>query len=107
MVIDNTRSINANPTKKFFIDMLVRDIALEPAIAELVDNSLDGARKFRKMHENENYQIEVKFNKDWFSIVDTCGGITIEDARNYCLDSVAMQIGRLTLKMAQVSSELV
>lgn len=84
MAIDNTRSINANPTKKFFIDMLVRDIALEPAIAELVDNSLDGARKFMKMHENENYQIEVKFSKDQFSIFDTCGGITIEDARNYC-----------------------
>lgn len=82
---EENKIINANPTKKFFIDMLVRDIALEPAIAELVDNSLDGVKKFRKKYNyDEACSIEVSFDKDQFTISDTCGGISIADARDYC-----------------------
>ena len=80
------KRINANPTKRFFIDMLVRDIAIEPAIVELVDNSLDGARRIRR--DNEAYEgtceIRVSFDKEEFRIEDTCGGISINDAKNYC-----------------------
>jgi hypothetical protein len=36
--------ISAEPTKSFFVDMLTRDIALEQAILDLVDNSVDGAK---------------------------------------------------------------
>ena len=35
---------NADPTKDFFIHMLTRDIPLERAIIDLVDNSVDGAK---------------------------------------------------------------
>lgn len=79
------KTINANPTKRFFIEMLVRDIALEPAIAELVDNSLDGARKIREVYDNDcACDIKVSFDDKKFEIIDSCGGISISDAKNYC-----------------------
>ena len=34
---------SAIPTKQFFVSMLTRDIRLEDAILDLVDNCLDGA----------------------------------------------------------------
>lgn len=81
---ENNMTINANPTKRFFIDMLVRDIDLKPAIAELVDNSLDGVKKLRKNGYTNTCDIKVKFDKEQFVIEDTCGGISIDDAQNYC-----------------------
>ena len=40
-------SANANPTKRFFVDMLIRDARLEDAVLDLVDNCIDGySRKF-------------------------------------------------------------
>ncbi len=82
---DKQLLINANPTKQFFIRMLVRDIDLEPAIAELVDNSLDGARKVRKASGFRGVcKIDVSFDEEKFIISDTCGGISVNDAMNYC-----------------------
>src|ERR1700736_3839618 len=43
-VVDSNR-IDAMPTKDFFISMLVRDIDLVDAIADLFDNCVDGARR--------------------------------------------------------------
>ena len=37
--------VNANPTKEFFISMLTRDIDIRAAILELIDNSIDGAKR--------------------------------------------------------------
>lgn len=39
--------INAEPTKAFFVDMLTRDIPLEQAVLDLVDNSVDGAKSMK------------------------------------------------------------
>ena len=39
--------VQGEPTKDFFISMLVRDIGLIPAIVDLVDNSVDGGRRLR------------------------------------------------------------
>ena len=36
-------TIDGNPTKKFFIEMITRDISIEDAIIDLLDNSIDGA----------------------------------------------------------------
>ena len=41
----NTNIIEGNPTKKFFIEMITRDISIEDAIIDLLDNSIDGANK--------------------------------------------------------------
>lgn len=43
-----TKMIKANPTREFFVNMLVRDILLKQAIIELIDNSIDGARTIKK-----------------------------------------------------------
>ena len=42
-----SNTVNANPTKDFFIQMLTKDIKLERAIIDLIDNSIDGAKNLR------------------------------------------------------------
>src|SRR4051794_40593306 len=34
---------HANPTKRFFVRMITRDITLDDCILDLIDNSVDGA----------------------------------------------------------------
>ncbi|MBD2459097.1 ATP-binding protein [Nostoc sp. FACHB-87] len=80
---DNSRVINAEPTKDLFIYMLVRDIPLIRAIIDLVDNSVDGATH---LQSNENYEglwIKILANKEYFQIQDNCGGITVKEAEEY------------------------
>ena len=47
----NINVIEGNPTKKFFIEMITRDISIEDAIIDLLDNSIDGANRIN----SENY----------------------------------------------------
>lgn len=71
--------VNASPTKEFFVEMLIRDILLKEAIIELIDNSIDGARR---TGQNKNCsKIFMNFNKDIFEIEDNCGGIPLNIAR--------------------------
>lgn len=76
--------INAAPTKKLFIDMLIRDVALADAIIDLVDNSVDGARRVMGRRRKYNgYWVHLKIAQDHFVIEDNCGGIGETLARNY------------------------
>ncbi|MFD1720295.1 ATP-binding protein [Amnibacterium endophyticum] len=78
---DDPRMIDASAEKRFFIEMLTKDIELLPAIADLVDNSVDGARAgTRALSE---YRIEITASGDRFEIVDNAGGISADIARNY------------------------
>lgn len=77
------RVVKANPTKEFFVNMLVRDILLKQAIIELIDNSIDGARSIRENNEYKGLEIVVKFNGERFEIEDNCGGIPVDVAANY------------------------
>ena len=80
------RSIDARPTKQFFIDMLVRDIELLRAITDLVDNSVDGARRLRGHEPDANYlglRVDLTISPQTFVIEDNCGGIDIALARGY------------------------
>jgi hypothetical protein len=43
----DTMRIKASPSKEFFIHMLTRDVQLSRAIIDLVDNSVDGAKRLR------------------------------------------------------------
>lgn len=75
--------IDASPSKTLFIDMLTKDIPLIRAILDLVDNSVDGARRLRP---NENYKglrIDLDVSKNRFKISDNCGGMSIQTAREY------------------------
>ena len=70
---------NASATRGFFVDMLVRDISVDGAIFDLIDNAVDAATK----DNSEGHHIEVKITPDRFTIQDNCGGISIETARDY------------------------
>ena len=78
-------SISAEPTKAFFVDMLVRDIPLEQAVLDLVDNCVDGAKRLAKQAERpyEGCSVKITLDQTQFRIVDNCGGFDIETAREY------------------------
>ena len=81
----------AKPSKGFFVRMLTRDISLEDCILDLVDNSIDGAWEQSGFEPDEliadealsNFHIEISFDEDRFSILDNCGGITLDNAADY------------------------
>ena len=77
------RTINARPTKELFISMLVKDIELIRAIADLVDNSIDGARRLRGPGPYNGLWVRVEVSPERFRIADNCGGIPIDIAREY------------------------
>jgi hypothetical protein len=80
---DDPRVVDASPTKDFFIEMLIKDLALVPAIIDLVDNSLDGARRIRQAKSYRGLWVRLTFNDRQFEIADNCGGIDVDTARNY------------------------
>ena len=92
MMIDKTH-INAMPTKAFFVDMLVKDIPLERAVLDLVDNCIDGAKRLRPEEEPDfsGLSVTVRMNEQRFEIIDNCGGFDVETAQNY-----AFRFGRPT-----------
>ena len=74
--------IDGNPTKKFFIEMITRDISIEDAIIDLLDNSIDGANNINP-NDYSGLEIELKVSSDEFSIRDNCGGFPLEIAQKY------------------------
>lgn len=95
--------IDARPTKRFFVRMLVRDIELVPAIIDLIDNSVDGAKRLAaeakgkrrsrsargRQHPSAGivdlsaHHIDVDVSGERFVIEDDCGGIELDRAINY------------------------
>ena len=78
-----TARANALPTKQFFVYMLTRDISLVDAITDLVDNSVDGARRTRPSGDYEGLWVRVVARPDEFRIADNCGGIPLDIAERY------------------------
>lgn len=100
-------TVNARPTKRFFVNMLTRDIELVPAIVDLVDNSVDGAKRLAQrrnegtspevhdddataddladapVHALTDHQVDIIVGPDRFAIEDDCGGIPLQDAIDY------------------------
>lgn len=77
--------IDAMPTKQFFVDMLIKDIPLERAVLDLVDNCIDGAKRLRpNVGENfDGLKISISIDSDKFCIADNCGGFDIDTAKEY------------------------
>ena len=71
--------------------MLTRDISLDDAILDLIDNCLDGALRLANGGEVDyaKHFVKIKLAKDHFSIEDNCGGIPRDVAINY-----AFKMGR-------------
>lgn len=75
-----TKTVDANPTKRFFVEMLTRDIELEDAVLDLLDNCLDGVMRHTEPDEAaekpyDKFWAKIHFSKDTFTITDNCGGI--------------------------------
>jgi hypothetical protein len=87
----STDTATAVPTKQFFVSMLTRDIKLEDAILDLIDNCLDGALRLSKggKPDYSKFVVTITLARDHFSIEDNCGGIPREVAKNY-----AFKMGR-------------
>lgn len=76
------RKLEAGPSKRFFVEMLPRDISLEHAILDLVDNSLDGAIRERISQIRAGsptpyagLRCVLEVSSGSFRITDNCGGI--------------------------------
>jgi len=87
-------TINASPTKRFFVEMLTRDIELEDAILDLLDNCVDGIQRSLKDSQSsdnsyKNFWAKISFSAQGFKIEDNCGGIPIDVAKRY-----AFRMGR-------------
>lgn len=93
--------IDASPTKGFFVDMLTRDIPLEQAILDLVDNSVDAARRpaAKGGRSLDDADVQISFNEKLFRISDNCGGFSKEEARRY-----AFRFGRPAKKASSPHS---
>ena len=90
-------SANGSPTKEFFVEMLTRDIELNDAILDLLDNCLDGVvrsssnkNKAQDGNYYASYEADITISNDSFTIRDNCGGIPRETAENY-----AFRMGRV------------
>lgn len=83
MTTNTAGSVEAGPTKQFFVSMITRDIALQPAIVDLVDNSVDGSRRLRGDGDLSGLRVDLSFSASAFVIEDNCGGIELDTARRY------------------------
>ncbi len=81
-------TVHATPTKRFFVDMLTRDIELHDAILDLLDNCVDGILRSQRTKAKsdlpyEGFWAKITFNQKKFQIVDNCGGIPLDLAKKY------------------------
>ena len=84
-------TVNAAPVKSFFVSMLTRDIKLEEAILDLLDNCVDGIIRRGVADSDRPYVgkwANIEFSKSSFCIEDNCGGIPWE------LSQYAFRMGR-------------
>jgi hypothetical protein len=88
--LNSPNRVDAAPTKRFFVEMLTRDIELDDAILDLLDNCLDGA--VRTNAENPptdpsrpyaGFWAEITLDVEHFCIKDNCGGIPVGLAKDY------------------------
>lgn len=77
-------TVEAEPERALFVEMLTRDIELIPAIMDLLDNSIDGARaQIDDDTPATEFKVDLKVSADQFEIRDNCGGIDLDVARQY------------------------
>lgn len=93
MADDLDRTVQAQPSKEFFIDMLTRDISLQECILDLLDNSVHSLIRAKNLDVMESMlkgqlpkktvsaSVDIDFSPARFTIKDTCGGITITEAK--------------------------
>jgi len=74
------KSVSAQPVKRFFVEMLTRDIQIEDAILDLLDNCVDGILR-SKLNQPDSekpyngFEARITIKNNLFEIEDNCGGI--------------------------------
>lgn len=83
--------VPGDPVKSFFVEMLTRDIELEDAILDLLDNCVDGILRTKKKRPKKDpykgFYANIAFDSQSFEISDNCGGIP------WSLHSYAFRMG--------------
>ena len=91
--------VDASPAKRFFVEMLIRDIRLEDAVLDLVDNAIDSLIRLQKIDLDSfvtstvipdhgvlgtctKHEIVINTNDGRLQVKDNCGGIKYEEAVN-------------------------
>lgn len=79
----SSEPIYGGPTKRFFVSMLTRDIELDDAILDLLDNCVDGAirQTYTKVFSPtpfDGFKAELTVGANEFILQDNCGGIPDE-----------------------------
>jgi hypothetical protein len=92
--MSNTVKANAYPAKRFFVEMLTRDIELQDSILDLLDNCVDGAMRSVNGQSKTSKPYKgcvawIDLANDHFQILDNCGGIPLDLAQTY-----AFRLGR-------------
>jgi len=75
---ENAELISFSPTKEFFINTITKDVDLDAAILDLIDNSIDG---YIISNLKDKRDIKIEFNEKSFCIEDNCGGIKKDKVR--------------------------
>lgn len=92
--------VDASPVKSFFVSMLTRDIKLEDAILDLLDNCVDGILRSKRGADGkkpyQGFGADIEFKRDSFAISDNCGGIP------WSLHDYAFRMGRANDRTADV-----
>lgn len=71
--------------------MITRDISIEDAIVDLLDNSIDGANRINSAIY-DGLWIKLTINDKEFSIEDNCGGFLLRQLKSMLLDLVGQRM---------------
>ena len=85
---DQIGTANASPSKAFFVRMLTRDIELQDALLDLLDNCLDGIIRSGRLNSDPErpylgFWARVELSSSHLVIEDNCGGIPLKTAKDY------------------------
>jgi len=85
---EKIKSVLGKPEKNFFVNMLTRDIELQDAVLDLLDNCVDGALRTRSKQLSDQdsfngFWAKITLSKQKFVIEDNCGGIPWDIAKTY------------------------
>lgn len=89
-------NVDTSPTKIAMVNSLTRDITVEACVFDLIDNSIDAARRevfssadvesrFKLPESYAGFKIFLNFDGERFSIRDNCSGISVEDIKKTTL----------------------
>ena len=89
------KTVDARPTKSFFVDMLTRDITVADAIFDLCDNALGRTFSLANIDPSsvvlkgltrtrplKHFYLRLSVSSSGITIEDNCGGISINHARS-------------------------